>query len=449
MERDSLDEKLKKTLGSFESPVDIDDLWSAIEPELPPEKKRRIPFFWFFIGGLSSLFLIFGLRSGTPFLPTDLVKKETISFLQESNTNQLENKPILEVPKKQSTITQHENRSVPLIAVKERNSYEDSSIMALAKESRLIVSDTNTSFNTIPTTNLQLLPTEINFKDAGVEKLKEVDTIRAFEPVATLATLQPKAISYDWPSPMLSLPIIPQKKFTKGRWEIDLEQMIGLPKSVYRATNPEFEENIATKANSEQPLWMLGSSFNIGYRAFKQLRVKLGLSVLWTYERFAHSYSADSLVQREVPTSFYVKSAQDTVFYNESLALKRTIHQEIIHYNRNRLINIPLGLSYQFNLIGQRMEVGAGTLLNLNIESEGRILDGAGELSELSTENNTTNFQLAYYAEFGLILAPQRRMNYLFKVHSSYFPNNFNQVDDRFRQDYFLFGLKAGLRYRF
>ena len=69
MERNSLDDQLKKSLGSYEGKVDLEALWSSIEPELPPAKERRSILLWWLMSGLG-LFLLFGMTAD------GLVKKE-------------------------------------------------------------------------------------------------------------------------------------------------------------------------------------------------------------------------------------------------------------------------------------------------------------------------------------------------------------------------------------
>ncbi|MEL7120142.1 MAG: hypothetical protein AAFO07_11895 [Bacteroidota bacterium] len=464
MERNSLDDQLKKSLGAYEGNVDLEALWSSIEPELPPEKDRKRIFLWWLMSGLV-FFLLFGTTSDVP-----VTSKEVVEEIIALESTSKEVQPALTIkPNTLSISTIEKGKKEEGISMSQLNLNNTINPITINQGSKSVSNSTPSKIKSSATDLVASKQTETP-EDFTSSYLKEIHLLKRQIPRVQyaqqltaygLSTIQSEVL----PQTLSLLPTIeihplitasnpiptikPQKITPKSKWEIDLDLMFGLPGINYRINQKELADNILAKEQSEDPWWTISNSLLVGYKINSKVRLKTGVSLMWMYERFKHSSITDTVILQDYSKYFYVQGPQDTAFFNEPVELSRSVHQDITHFNQYRMLQIPIGVSYQFNGLGQRWEIEGGALLNLNIRRQGKALDLDKNVTELAILNPNTGISLGYYANMGLVLRPNERLNYLIKAQASYFPTGLTQTNPAFDQSFYDFGLKVGLRYRF
>jgi len=428
MERNGLDDQLKKRLGSQQEPVDLERLWSAIEPELPPEKEERKPVIWWWFASLAIAF-VFGLSGDAhkDIRPVHEQVERPIrpSTGQETPSNQLfeDRKQAKKTIEKESVTTSNNQR------VASNSTEEDYDPARDSRYFKPFQSISPVSPKKVITNFPQLT---ITTDPASVNLISPLPLPN----VALVSRSQP-------PFPNMSI----SRSVPQSRWEVGLHQMIGTPIYHFQPVSQEFQALATQQAESVDPWWALSTSLEVGYKLRSNLRVKSGISVHWTYERFSHSYSKDTMIQKSVTTAYHAEAPNDTTFFNTDQSFRRTTHREITHFNRQSMVQIPLGISYQFTYLRQRLEMEAGALVNLRWNQQGRGFNSSGEIIDLESMQPRNEIDLGWYGQVGMVLRPEQRIQYVLQAHASYIPN-FGLQNDILRQDYLLLGGKVGVRYR-
>ena len=432
METNGLDDYLKKRFGSQQASIDLERLWSTIEPELPPENRGRKPLVWWWLASLFMV-LIIGLAGDSvvhPHSGMDRLQKSA----DPSSGKEIPSKQAAEAGKQGEPLAGDES----IISNEEEHGGFDSGegYFARANSTWSITPLTLIPNNTIVQLEANPPIPIVPAKPTGVESfaLLPPNTRNAID------RSNPELLKLSIPKPIHQSPT--------SRWELDITQMIGKPFYRFEPLSEEFQSLAAQKESSLEPSWVLSTSLVLGYKLWSNLRVKTGLSFTWNYEEFSHSYSRDTLIQKSTTTAYYVEAPNDTTFFNEDQSVHRTIYRELTHFNRQTIIQVPIGISYQFDYLSQRLELETGALLNLRIHQQGKTLSNAGEIVDLGTFQPNTGMDLGWYGQVGIVFRPKKRINYVLQAQAAYLPNVGLPDEEALRQQYFLLGGKMGLRYR-
>ena len=480
--------KVKDDLSAHRSEVEVDALWSAIEPQVDAinhaKRKKRRGFIWLLFAGV----LLAGGTAGYFFLgnTNDIENVIVENHFKEKN-DEINNKNLAEEkPKEKITETSTiENKTTEIneqLIVSENKTVRQSNLTDKGSGAERIKNKTGI-----------IAENKLNKNNEGINDFekKEIvltnDFINAISENDAETFLKNKPKKINQRTKVFSVPYLPAKK---------LELPDVLPPSIKvseskGAANVLAEENTEPGGLPEKPLKQKKIQFsvglnggisyadrNLGGRATdsigllglreiyeKQLETshlgvqfavehKSGLSFTTglQYTRMVELYERNEVV--EVVDSIFGVAYYAVLPNNDTTAVMGVVPHTTIstlekrYYNKYRMLDIPLLVGYRRVMNDWSLGAQAGVFANISINTEGRVLKneiGEEELKEIIK----SNIGLSYYAGFSVGYLLNENIEISVSPYGRYFSKSFTKDDYGLSQKYFLVGLDARFRYWF
>lgn len=499
MKWSNFENNIKKELSGQRPEIDTNALWGLIEQDVDAinyqKKKRRGGFFWLFFGGL----LIAGAGLGYYYLNQNdfgnniIVEQETIIENEDLATNlSLVGDETREIDKKEIATVSTKNELTPkTLAGKgfnengknakpaKKNVFQKS---AIAKTPSLNKNETEEAAPKIVVQKTQASES-LAIADLITEKKEAASVIETEENTtteaikieaddlvkATSAKEQIPEANQEDQKDLLST-IIDSKEEqevtlnSKDKEEnpnesnaenpfqfyVNLQGGVSFSSRNLEATDPSFDTLLQLREGSENQLETSSIGLQIGLAHQSGLELTTGINYTQINERYSYNeivtetdsiYGVEKLVKN-------LENGFDTIWGNVPLDRITTLNKEI--FNRFKMYEVPILLGYRISKGKYRIGVQAGVFANLQMKTEGRVLENTKEDIDVTEAGiYKSKVGLSYYAglSFGYLL--NENLEIYAAPSARFFPKNFAVDSYGLSQKYKLYGLNLGMRYSF
>ncbi len=377
MNQEQFEDHIKKSFDTHQVPLDTNELWSAIETDLPAEKKRR-PFFFWLPFGLSGLILL-----GTiAFYQYDRFSNEHTQAIDQVNNNLVEHT---------STTTQ-----------------QPTTLNTAFTENKI-----NTKTQTI--TPVLSKPTTINTSNSNTKHTTKKDITNTIQENSSFLYTSEK----ENPLPNQKRPTLSTELSTSVETSIKTEKVLPESPKINRFENldvlpihwVDLDNHVTTRPTPippSFPTWRLftvlqgGTTFvnktiqtnTNGVQNYTDLRKNTETPIL-SYQfsglvglqhQKTHWYIKTGLQYQQLNDIFDYKQETQRILYsltgsdNQTELTTRTIR----HYNQIQLLEIPVLIGKTFrNRHRISLDIEAGVATSLSLQANGRFIDEQMELGVL------------------------------------------------------------------
>jgi hypothetical protein len=486
--------KIRQSLRSHQSEVDVDAIWAAIEPQVDAinrRKKRRFMLFWLLLPLLVAHgigFYIY-LNDGT-----HEDKAKTALNTMNSTNNKLVDESALNTPKNaietQQTQEENSHKTGPssnnggaLITAENQglNTKADNSIFLNKKEKKPsdktakatsdqpkrhanlgpVAAPASPIAEQAPSTGHWQTdhpgPTAAEAPMPGQNTVKSMPTTTAqrlleavptlpFEPLAAIAPKLPALPPTALEQP-LETPPLRKRDF---RLTAAVLGSISFLDRKMTATDSAYLELLDLRERSERQLEAVQAGIRIGVEHRSGLGFSTGLNYAQLNEVYRYKSIKDSIETVNGIQYYYLNFENDTIpVYGDIELERRTIHRKEI-YNKYRLVEVPLLVSWRHE--GHQFSFGAqaGVFVNLRMAAKGRALLSATDDVDISKGGiYRTNVGLSYYLGLTAGFMLNDRLEVVASPFVRHFPKSFTKASYGLEQRYNLYGLNVGLGVRF
>jgi hypothetical protein len=455
------EDKLGQLLHQHHSDLDVDELWTAIEPgvdHINKKKKKRRPWFWIFLIGLPISVACIGMiyfkggsygnaqssqatQSSSKILPKNIQQKN-------SKTNTPNRTPIIK-----SLFNKETNKALniqPKSLSLNSNAYElklhlQNTFTSVPNHDLIHVKSkpgkTFTTFNNSSSANEPAFP--ISMPPTVNIKHDEWD-------IPSLATKDISPIEY----PIEAL--IPNNDYWKDQkadWFILAETGIGYSnRTLTVPPNDSVPEALMAKRNeSETQLETVQAGLFVSRIHKKGLEITAGINYTQINERFKfeevhinvdYQYGIEAFVNNS-------NNGLDTIY--GLVPIQTTTTKRIINFNNHKIIDLPIIIGYHRPLSRGQGSVGirAGVFTNIYTQTEGKIFGyGNTDFEIIESDIYKRRVGLSYYMGLSLNYPLNDRIIISLAPSVRYFPHSFTQGDYPLKQRYQVYSFKGGLRFR-
>jgi hypothetical protein len=343
----------QKTLNQYDSPLDTDRLWSGIDQQLRPRKKR---FLWLIWPIATSSVLAIAYVVWTQKIP-DQPSKSAEVIDTSSATIHSQPGPIRQ--KEQSTQSGQLQHTAVILPVAQtqpdmavKNAGKQSPTRPSAVQQALIYSGN------------QELPGDIQ----ETKQPESIVTMEGIDPVGVIgegipASTIPDQLKYNEDllphpdvvimSPLKSLQKIQQT--TCFNWNerkthlfFGIEGGLQFPIKSLKLVDPNYEKTYNLRTSSETVLEAWHASVFAGFEHRSGLGLQAGLEFQCINERFDWSTHTKDTIGSQLITTTLIYAPGDTAIYQEYQPITRETDITQRNYNNYRFIQIPVTVSYAF-----------------------------------------------------------------------------------------------------
>ncbi|MBK8566209.1 MAG: hypothetical protein IPN76_23420 [Saprospiraceae bacterium] len=486
--------KIRKALLSHQSEVDVDAIWAAIEPGVDAinrRKKRRFMLFWLLLPLLVAHgigFYIY-LNDGT------YENKATTALNTIASTNnKVVDKSALNAPKNPIETQQTQEGSSHKTGQSSHNggaltTTENQGLNAKAgnpiflnKKGKKPSYKTATATSDQPKRNANLGPaaapaspiaeqapntgrwqTEYPGPNAAEAPIAGQNTVNAmptttaqrlleavptlpFEPLSAIAPKLPALPPTALEQP-LETPPLRKRDF---RLTAAVLGSISFLDRKMTATDSAYTTLLDLRERSERQLEAVQAGIRIGVEHRSGLGFSTGLNYAQLNEVYRYKSIKDSIETVNGIQYYYLNFENDTIpVYGDIQLERRTTHRKEF-YNKYRLIEVPLLVSWRHE--GHQFSFGAqaGAFVNLRMAATGRVLQSATQDVDISSGGlYRTNIGLSYYLGLTAGFMLNDRLEVVASPFVRHFPKSFTKASYGLEQRYNLYGLNVGLGVRF
>jgi hypothetical protein len=470
-----------KQLDGYASPINTDQLWAGIEPNLPQHKAPRRPFgipIWW-LGGALGLAIVAGLYFGMQNQPTatsEVVAPVALLTIPEGTDAKSSTQIELE-----KAITQHAQAGTATISsanslaampnalagkAREGVTTNHGLVQARSTSSRKASNSRNnqtvntgyTEIAAVAETTSVALPqnsqTTTDFYAKTVEnQLLKYSILRPLPQVKTnLRTYQiapsigkqpdPQTGCYDWGGsrrlrPYMGVYVGPH-----------------LTMRTMSARAREFEAWAAQRDATEIKLEAISAGAFIGVQAKNGLSVDAGFDFLRINEKLKAVSSITDTIGQFITIGIIVNAPGDTTFIQDSVYVTQTTTTTNTIYNKYNFYSIPVAIGYTFPTKGRLMPyVKAGAQFSLSTSQKVGMLDGTGQVQVFkSSDANASGYP--FRAKMGITPFVQAGARFMISGgleafgEVRYLHHTRDVTNDNFgvAQRYKLIGAQIGLR---
>ena len=221
-------------------------------------------------------------------------------------------------------------------------------------------------------------------------------------------------------------------------------------KKELKKPSPWAFELLPIREASERSLESANLGLNLNYNLGRGFGISTGLDFLQINEEFIFTDTDSNFKYIEGVTHYVSNVARETQEVIGQVKETSTEYVDHISYNKYRLIDVPLMLSYTLNSGKWMLRLNAGIYANLTLQAQGRVAVNEFqsrpiEKAEMLRKNvgisygTKIEFQRKLGKHLSLNVAPTFRYN----------PNSFTYGEYGLEQKYSFLGLNAGLSYNF
>jgi len=440
-----------KRLSARRPEVEAEALWAAIEPGVDAinrrRRRRRGVIWWFLLGAV----LLGGLAAYWQ-LGDSPAPRELAAFAIPMRGSDGQNLSTKELPPQEAEpIARLQQKAARTGAMKDAVAAASSSWGAaaepavLARATPAVPSGQADALHFLPTKSIARPVLQSWVAGAKLPALK------ALPPLA-MGTVQSQAQASLLPPAGTDAGHEQQRPWDPGlRGSVSFQSGLGITQRSFSARSG-LSDSIPLRELREESERVLenvqaGLLFHLSHHS--GLEVSTGVHFTRITERYEYRdvvSSVDSVfgVQSLVVNLY---DEVDTVY--GMVPLEKTTRYNKRYYNRYNLLEIPLILGYQA-AVGQRFKLGAqaGALVNLQLQTQGRILASADSDLDVRQEK-VYKTSLGASFHFGLLASYQlgRRTAIYLSPSMRYFPQSFTREHYPLEQRYQLYQANVGLRY--
>lgn len=482
MNWEKFNHRLRKDAEGQNDDVDIDGIWSAIEPQVDEintekKKKRRGVFFWWGAG-------ILLLSVGVWFLGNQFSQKETM-------VQKIDNQTITTKKPHTNTNTTEANNTAVNASTKPtkevdlgKNKLQTETVTAkdycsksnfFKNKNQTKTNQSNSKPPQSPESNdlinnksaentsaaVATISTDEDLDLPGSRAAK--DEVRAKEKIMNIASLirlldfSTEKISLEnekkfW-TPTIKYPPKKRSRFSIG--------VYGGANFTHRTLAEKREESgtlLQNRETYETPLETSQVGVNLSYKVLNKekynLEITTGLQLTTITERYKNYQSTESTSDVfGVQYLSYGIGTEPVEIMGWVTQTKTTEYRKKI-YNTYRMIDIPLLIGYNRS-VGKKWQVGiqGGIFANLSLAAEGIIPNA--DLNDINLAQGDgvnifkSNVGLSYHLGFNIKRELSKHWELNISPSARYFGNDFANDDYGLSQKYMLFGGNVGVNYRF
>ena len=478
--------KIKDELSSHRSEVDVDALWSAIEPQVDAinqsKRKKRIGIIWFLLAGtllLGSGAVFYFLNNSdvknTTVVSDDIINEKTDSSreLNENKNDELKTVASNTIEQKTSSINNSETKSeLNKKTYKQadiKNNPESSSEHKKADDqnkrpiannefinkSGQILSLENSSeaqpFETTVTDNKGSENTSNNrhsepIQEIGMLKILPFKT-KPFIPNVRIPALK-NVLTGNPTTPEPSVEKVPPSNKKDFHFSVGVNGGISFSDRKLSAKDSLGNELLKVREPSEKQL----ETSHMGLQLNMQHRSGFEISGGFQYTRIVELYSYNknlTTTDSIFGISYYAVNPN-----NDTIAVMGMVphatHTDIAkrYYNRYTMLDIPVLIGFYKESYGWVYGAQVGVFTNISLKTKGRFLKSENEDEDIKNLFKN-NVGISYYVSLsgGYKIGNQMEIN--LSPYLRYFPENFAVEGYPVSQKYMLIGLDARVRYWF
>lgn len=501
MDKDKLEDFIRKQVEQHQSPTDPDLLWQKIQAKQAAEKKpkRRFIFFWWLLGGfVLGALTFFGLFQflDSKELPQqksldaieqpvlDIKAIETESDKMEEpqtvieksvNTNLLN--PSLNIKKSIAAAPMNQVKTdtkQDFKTTKKTDTHLTSTLSATTKNSgvyipensqRLTNNEVRISENKNPMphkNNKNINENEVDTKDRLFDKNLVSTNVKTAISLPFLNTsiyflnLEEKpSFAQDLADKVASIDLekTDEERVSKWRTSIGTAFTYGAAFRSLTAKNTADMDYLNTRKETEKSLDATRSNLNIMLQHQNGLYLKSGLEYEQINERFSFYTETDSVTvnsEQVIAINFLMDgSSVETIGEGTTTT---TYWHERTRYNRYRSVDIPLVVGYQSTAANSRWGwfVEGGAAINIWFNATGEITNADNipvALEEVDLFKQQTGVRLIGAA--GLTYQLTNQFSFWLSPDIKYHLNSMTNDQNRLDQKYTNLGLRIGMRYHF
>ncbi|TVR85836.1 MAG: hypothetical protein EA411_12125 [Saprospirales bacterium] len=281
----------------------------------------------------------------------------------------------------------------------------------------------------------------------GVEKWKESMGHRLSEEKYSALNFNHCAIRNN---PNCFEPLIPLRYFA-------LDIMAG-PDFFSKTLDPsssEYREWVDAREASESYAISYGATARISAILQNGFALRTGVSVNQINEKFRF-VDPDEERRRVVNVLIdtIINAPMDTTFVFDTLSIIETGERVRTVYNRYQMIDIPVVFGYEFNSGNWTFAPSAGFMFNIAFARRGEIISASGRPMTFEDEETGRNIfraklGMSVTGSFGVGYRLDSRYSIMVEPRFIYRVNPITVSEHPVSQNYFTYGVQAGLRYRF
>jgi hypothetical protein len=464
----------QKKLTEQEDPLDIQQFWDKLEPQLPPQKKQRKGAWWIWpslalIGlGLSVLFALLSKQkaemaasiSSNPVVQNIDVRPDTQinSDVNHSSTPELSRQPDNQTdnatsPKNQRKITNGKNET-------NRKSIDHTSKQILSADEIHPLLNSASKHQQTPQSTSEKVVQSVSFvqgseyqklgKGNSVSELPLSVDARHESVVDALSSRDIQMINIipgSW-SPKGFL-LENQNTKTDWQWALTLSGGPGFGLRQLTSTDPAFTEWIEQRRDQESVLesWQVRGMVEVVSPG--GFVVETGLQ--WTRQNERLDWSRDSSVwEWGHADGLLVDQNGGTQPWADTAWQYYTLTRTIRHYNRISTLEIPIGLGYQISNHRWSARVTGGVLINLDQQASGVSIHPDGWPVEWQRTNDpklATHMGLGYYGHLRFAYDMRAKVTVFIQPSYSAYPGD-RQTGNSYSLKYGQANFQIGLQWK-
>lgn len=481
--------KIKDELSSHRSEVDIDALWSAIEPEVDAlnQSKRKRPFviFWFLLAGV---LMLGGGIGGYYFLNNDKTTEKTIiagnnseektieeKHDQNLNTNkatnntQEEKEETVKIIDNQSAVNTAKNSLINNNKLKnEKNqtiekknadtpksndskNLKNNQKTIANNDSHFEISEIQENDKTAETNISETIPKE---KTAYLIPIKKLGTLAI--PLFKIQTTTPQLDIQDLKNELAgdaTSPTPPDEKrhpMDKKDFRFAIGAFGGISYANRSLSMNDGTANdlLKLRESSEKQLETTHAGLQFSLRHRSGFELATGLQYTRMVERFNYNENITELDSIDGVLYYAVNPNNDT------LAIMGTVPHTTItdirkeYYNKYTMFDIPVFVGYFKEKDEWSFGAQAGVFANISLKTEGQFLNSATTSTDIK-DLFKSSVGLSYYVGASINHKLNENIGISISPYFRYFPKNFAKSDYGISQKYTLIGINARINYWF
>lgn len=484
MTRKKFDNELQNKLEHFHSQVDVGDLWAAIESDVDAvnsNKNKKRKFIWFFslIGLLSLVVIFFSWEKikidTTSNQQTSIEIQEAEQSFLPNTTKAINSKNNLNQKKttEESLASNQKSETQNSTSQINNNTFTKKEI---TKKTRANFPLSNFIKSTNPSNEMSMVQNAITPKgnssfDLSLEKNKNAAnanedfamnslTERSQLPVVFLLSKNKNTLNVNLDLENQDEGTLPVSEFPKfyqlpPKWifSVGTQSGFSLLQRRLSAAHSEANEYINKRNATEKPLeaFQIGIHGNVLHRS----GFEFSLGVQMTQLNEAFNYQESRMEFDTIANGlfgYYINPYGDTIPAYDQVINSKDILFSKKTINRYRMLDVPMLLGYHFQREKWSLGIQAGLIANIRLKTKGAILNEAGTIEDLETNQNSifrTNVGWSYHigasGRFFITKHLQVSINPFFRG----FSKSFSKSDFSLKQNYQMLGGSIGLNYIF
>jgi len=220
-------------------------------------------------------------------------------------------------------------------------------------------------------------------------------------------------------------------------------------------SSPEFREWVDAREETESYVISYGATARISAILQNGFALRTGVSINQINEKFRFT-DPDEERSRVVNVLIdtIINAPMDTTFVFDTLSIIESGERVRTVYNRYQMIDIPVVFGYEFNSGNWTFAPSAGFMFNIAFARRGEIISASGE--PMSFEDGETGrnifrakLGMSVTGSFGVGYRLDSRYSIMVEPRFIYRVNPITVSEHPVSQNYFTYGVQAGIRYRF